>query len=145
MRISSYKFEVLITHIRYTIVGKTCIIHTFQLKMCFFCLNFVIGVLNSIPENSCKLAFKKYLLYDSSFVVRTRPMPEMKNIIPSIPKMASALISRVPPEVFTNITAEYIRPPMPRSVSKAPKILLRFIISVLNMNIGQVAEQPEYL
>ena len=43
--------------------------------------------------------------YDSSFVVRIRPIPAMKKIIPIIPNMRSDLISRVPPEVLTNTIA----------------------------------------
>ena len=43
--------------------------------------------------------------YDSSFVVRIRPMPAMKNIIPRILYMRSNFILRVPLEVIANNTA----------------------------------------
>lgn len=41
--------------------------------------------------------------------------------------MISALMLCAPPVVFTNNTAVKIRPPIPRTVSSAPKILLIFI------------------
>jgi len=72
-------------------------------------------------------------------------MPEIKNTNPRIPKMAIALISRVPPVVLTNNIAVYIRPPIPRRVSNAPKTLFRFILLVLNMYIREVSEKSKYL
>ena len=69
--------------------------------------------------------------YDSSLVGRTRLMTAAKKIIPRTPYIISAFISRVPPEVLTNTIAVYISPPMPSTVSNAPKILFRFIIVVL--------------
>lgn len=42
--------------------------------------------------------------------------------------MINSLISFVAPDVSVNTTAVYISPPIPRRVSRAPKILLRFII-----------------
>jgi hypothetical protein len=69
----------------------------------------------------------------------------MKKIKPSIPKIAIALISRVPPEVLINKIAVYISPLIPRSVSNAPKILFKFTMSVLNLHIHQIAENPKYL
>ena len=42
--------------------------------------------------------------------------------------MINDFISPVSPDVSAKSTAVYIKPPMPRRVSNAPKILLRFII-----------------
>jgi len=55
----------------------------------------------------------------------------MKNIRPIIPNTTSDFVSRASLELFTNIIAAYIRPAVPRRVSKAPKILFRFISDVL--------------
>jgi hypothetical protein len=70
---------------------------------------------------------------DSSFVVRIRLIPAKKKMIPMIPNMINDFTSRVPPDVLTNNTAAYIKPAIPRRVSKAPKILLTFIIIVFLM------------
>lgn len=43
--------------------------------------------------------------YDSSFVARTKLIPDIKKTIPSIPKIIRDLISRVSPDVPANITA----------------------------------------
>jgi hypothetical protein len=77
------------------------------------------------------LAFPSQItFYASSFVVRIRLMPAMKNIRPSTPKMTRDLISWVPPEFFKYSTAAKIRLPIPSTVSKAPKILFRFMIFI---------------
>jgi len=57
---------------------------------------------NQFEAELTSILFK---FYDSSFVVRTKLMPAMKNIKPSIPYMASALISFAPSVPFTNNTA----------------------------------------
>ncbi len=76
----------------------------------------------------------------SSLVVRTSPIPDMKNSNPSEPYMINALISRLPPLVFIKMTAPYINPPMPSIVRIAPNILLRFMVfAFVSMTIGQKA------
>ena len=59
----------------------------------------------------------------------------MKNIRPIMLYIINALKPRVLSEILTNNTAAYIRPAIPRQVSNAPKILLRFIIFIFyNVN-----------
>lgn len=64
--------------------------------------------------------------HDSSFVARTRLMPDMKKTRPRTPYVASILMLRAPFGVFTNKMAAYIKPIIPRVVSIAPKILFIF-------------------
>lgn len=46
--------------------------------------------------------------------------------------MISDFTSLISPAVLENNTAVYIRPPIPRAVSNAPKILFKFIIFNFN-------------
>lgn len=71
---------------------------------------------------------------DSSFVARTKLIPDIKKTIPSIPKIINDLISRVSPDVPANITAVQIKPTIPRIVSNPPKNLFKFMILVLKVD-----------
>lgn len=105
--------------------------------------------MNGIPDWSDLCFGEGTHVFVSSFVVRIRPIPATKKIIPRTLKITSNFILRVPLDVTANNTAAYIRPTMPRTVSNPPKILFTFIISIsgldyLHMNIGNIAKHPEY-
>ena len=52
------------------------------------------------------MASKYRYFYDSSLVVRTKLIPEVKKTIPRIPKMINDLTSLVSPDVSANIIAQ---------------------------------------
>jgi hypothetical protein len=63
-----------------------------------------------------------------SLTVRTKLIPEIKNIIPRAAYTITTLMSWLLPDKVANKTAAYISPPIPSTVSKDPKILLIFIV-----------------
>ncbi len=63
-----------------------------------------------------------------SFTVFTKLIPETKNIMPNTAYTITSLMAWVPPDTFANKIAAYIKPTIPSIVSKAPKILLMFMI-----------------